>query len=740
MATIETEYWALKPNRDLVEELVKRRKDFAGKILETGYLEKSDRSWNYYHGQYFSDSAPSTSAIKMSDSDSGDALANINYTRAIIDQHVTYVVSEKPAWDARAVNSDNKSREKAILFNNLCDSYMEFGGLDQKCDRLARYAAVLSSGFMYISWDLTKGREIRPDESMQQMIYSGDFNYEVLKLTDVAWDITHPDFEEAPYVQVKTLRNRWDLCKLYPQHVDAILAAPNASEDGGDYSQVGDIGLTSETTDFVNVWEVWFRPSIALPQGRHVAYVDDKEPLAQGDEAEPNPYGVIPLVRLIPGEFLTTCLGYSFSFDMQIPQETYGAGLSALLTSFNILGQPRLFVDENSNVQIEDLEPGSGIRVIKGIGGKEPKELKFDVKLGENAEVLQIAKGEMGEMAGIGPASRGSMEGLPKNTPAATIALLDSKAVQSTQVFGKWYRLALGKIATTMLRIAKVHAREPRMIAMAGKKNKGKMLRWSAEDLDAVETVVVEAASPLQRSLAGKVQLADSLANRAWINTKEEYLTVIETGQVESLTESLDSQLAAIADENDRLRDGAETAGQLLQAMQLAQAGGDMMLQDQIGQYLQSIGVVAMATDNQILHIRRHPTLFDSSESRMNQGIIIPAGAHIKQHLDFLNDPEIQRQQLIQGYMTPEVFQQFLASKQVPYMGMNPMPSGPLGTQPGGSQGPSRGIPANGLPPEAQPARAPSTSPRPQSETGVQPQIRRVSPKFTQAVTQSNLG
>ena len=82
----------------------------------------------------------------------------------------------------------------------------------------------------------------------------------------------------------------------------------------------------------------------------------------------------------------------------------------------------------------------------------------------------------MGEMAGVGPTSRGVADPNLKDAPAAALAILDSKASQSTSIFEKRYRAALGKIGTDTLEIYKLHAGEPRLTALVGRKNRGRLL------------------------------------------------------------------------------------------------------------------------------------------------------------------------------------------------------------------------------------------------------------------------
>jgi hypothetical protein len=732
---VETEHWALKGNTDLVKEIVTRRKAFANEIMASGILPRINRSWSHFHGIFFPTAGQENDmAISMDDEEGGDALANINFTRAIVEQYVTYVLTDKLNWDARATNSDSASKKKAKLFNQLMDAWVEYGGLDEKLERWAKYAAVLAGGWMHSSWDWLKGSPIKGRDGY----FSGDFRDEVLSMTEVAWDLVNPDYDEAQWVDVRCLRNRWDLCQYYKGCAAQILAAPPASEETSDYASAGGVGLSYEKTDQIVVHYWYHLPTPSIPEGRMLAYISDKDPLVPPDENDqtdleaPQPLGieVLPVVRLVPSEFLLTALGYSFSFDMQVPQEMTGAALSSLINNLNILGQPRMFVNSNSDVRIEDLEPGAGVPVIRGT--IKPEELNFDTKLKENAETLQLGKGLAGEMAGIGPVSRGDTSALPKDAPASALAILDSKSTQSTSIFGKRHKRAAAQLANIKLQLAKIHATEPHFIALAGKKNRGKMLEWSAEDFADVQTVCVELGSPIQRSLDGKKLLADTMAERGWINTPEGYLTVVETGQLDDMTGAMSGELEVIADENERIQENADEAEQAIQALELAMDPMVLATSPELAmgiqQHLQKIGVVALKTDNHILHLRMHKEPVASTEARMNRGIMVPNGAHQQQHLNFLSDPEVIRQQALLGYIDPRHAQDMIASMQLPMM---------AGGMPGAM--PGQQVPQE---PQGAPAAAPdpgSTSPAPVNETGRPPQAPRVSPRTTQNQIASNL-
>jgi hypothetical protein len=715
----EDSYWAEGPEDELVKNLVVRRKAFA-EFMQRGPINRIARNWNYFHGFYGGYNDSQEMAIKSEDEEGSRAIANCNHFRSLVNQYITYVVSNKPSWDSRAIKDDFRSREEAKLFNNLLDAYMEIGGAENDLRRAATHAFVLSAGFCYVHWNWGKGRPIRPDET-GNVLYEGDLDFLTPTILDVSWDLSVPDFEDIQSTQIRCLRNRWDLVKLYPQHRDKILDAPpaNKSVQQNDYQSYGQINLASEYTDLIEVYDFWHSWTPALPKGRHCEYICDEYSLTTNNPEGPiNPYKILPLARLVPDEYILTNMGYTSAFDMQVPQEWFGANLSSALTRLNLLEQVKIWEHLEDDPHIDELEPGSAVKVIRSRIKPEILDwLSGHVK--ELYDGLAVARSEIEFQAGIGPVSRGHPEGELKGASGAAFALLDSKSIQSTSVFQTRYNEFKARVGTIALKVLQAHANSERVIALVGKKNKARMVNWSAEDIAGIDRVVVEAGSPLQRSLAGKVQIADAMRESGLVTTPQEYLTVIETGQVDPLTSSLESQLSIISDENERLRQNYEQFGQLIQAMQ---GTDNMMVQEQIRQQLQQMGVVCLRTDNHILHLRRNSTIVDSTEARMIPGIVVPVTAHLAQHLDFIKDPEVQREQLLMGYISGPQLQEFIASMQIPMAAMAAQgPPAPPGGPPGGPPGPPGGVSRAMAPQENMPEQ-----PLPMSETGIAPKAKRI--------------
>jgi hypothetical protein len=710
-------YWAAEADPEkLVGYLVERRHRHERHIVTSGLYNRIARNWRYYHGLYTVEDG-SSMAIKSGDDDLTSAIANVNHFRSLVDQRITYIVQNKPAWDTRALNHNTNTRNKTILFNELLDAYMEIGGCEEYLRRMVFHGDLFAQGFFYVTWDESAGKALRPDMS-GQMINEGDIKVRNPSVFDISWDYQHQDWNEIPWIQIRVRYPRWDLVALYPELQDDIIDAPRSGVTAGKYSsELPEIGTSHELTDLVDVYHFWHKATPAMPEGMFMSYFSDKTPL---DQPGPNPYQILPLARYAPGEYALTSFGYTSAFDQQVPQEWMAANISARLTALNTLAHPLIHSEDQNPPVIEELSPQSGIDVVRCKGRLEVLPL-FQQGTAGLEEDLALSIQQQNYMAGVGPVSRGQPEGELKGASGAAFAMLDSKSMQAATVSRQRYDEARSRAGTILLKVFKVHAKSPRINAMAGLKNQKRLLEWSAEDLKDLDYVSVDSGNPLQRSISGRLQLADSLMAQNLLTTKQEYMEVIRTGDIDPLTDAVEAQNSRVGEENETFLKNIDANKELIMALKNA---NDMMDREIVKMVLQQLGVVCLKTDNHILHLRRNSAILDTTEACLNPGLNVPVTAHLQQHLDFMADPEVIRQQLLLGYIDVEQFKSLMDSLQVPAlaagmgMGMQggmPRAGGAPGMAPAGAEGPAAKTMDPNSPGPDQPQSALSTGQQPKA-------------------------
>lgn len=111
---------------------------------------------------------------------------------------------------------------------------------------------------------------------------------------------------------------------------------------------------------------------------------------------------------------------------------------------------------------------------------------------------------------------------------------------------------------------------------------------------------------------AGRTQMADNLIQMGLITSPEDYLSVMNTGKLETMTEGQINQNLLIRAENESLMDGESD-------------------------------VIATAVDKHSLHIREHMNVLADPDLRLDNELSARVLAHIQEHIDLLRttDPNL---------------------------------------------------------------------------------------------------
>jgi len=118
------------------------------------------------------------------------------------------------------------------------------------------------------------------------------------------------------------------------------------------------------------------------------------------------------------------------------------------------------------------------------------------------------------------------------------------------------------------------------------------------------------------------------------IKTPEDYFSVVETGQLDTMMEGETAEVLQVQSENEELQEGTD--------------------------------IPVIVTDNHLMHIKEHKAVLASPEARRNPEILQATLNHINQHIEFLQDPNLA------------VLNGLLGQPPVPPQGMPPqMPQAP---------------------------------------------------------------
>jgi hypothetical protein len=621
-------YFAADEPEKCVAHLINKSNNWFNLLNANRYIDKLRKSWEAYHGSYYSSYYTDSHAINFS-GEAGE-LANlpVNHYRNIARHMHTMITSSRPAFQARSTNTDYKSQVQTNLANSLLEYYLREKKLESYLKTAVEYAIVLGAGYVKMEWNATSGKiydYIEPfedeiydyneqgepvDEQGHKLdpapVYEGDVEFRNLSPFDVVFDSTKESPMDHDWVLCRTFKNKYDLAAKYPEQKENILKAKTRSDNN--YYRMS-LSSLDETVD-IPVYEFFHKRSESLPEGRYVLYIDSDTVLIDTTM----PYRNLPVYSIMPSHYLGTPYGYSPMFDLMPLQEAANSMYSTILTNNNAFGVQSILNPRGNDIRITQIEEGMNFidynPVVPGGQSGKPEALQLTQTAPETYNFLSMLVRDMETISGINSVARGNPESSLKSGTA--LALVQSQALQFISGLQQSYVTLVENIGTGLVELLQDFAKVPRVAAITGKSNRMKMQEFSSKDISSISRVVVDVGNALASTTAGRVQMADNLIQMGVINTPEQYFSVINSGRLETMTEGPSNQLLLIRAENEKLSEG-ET------------------------------DVIATAVDQHSLHIREHMNVLSDPDLRNDQELTARVLAHIQEHIELLQttDPNL---------------------------------------------------------------------------------------------------
>lgn len=639
------QYFALLPKEDIAAELSKRCDLWYENLGMSGIYRKMKKSYAAYYGYNQTGSGHTSSEIIKSGEQGELSLIKANHFRNLLQHLLVMTTSSRPAMDARAVNTDYRSLAQTILANGILDYYMREKRLERHLKLAVEYSLVFGEGYVRMEWDTSEGDEYSVDPESNRITFTGDISYSVLNPLDVIKDVFRTDHNNLDWLIVRHFKNRWELVAKYPELRDEILSA--ATKDELDVTFNYKFKTDGEMrSDLIPVYEFYHERSDALPNGRQVVYVNKDAVLYDG----PLPYKTIPVYRITPGEFIGTPHGYTVGFDLLSLQETLDGLYSIIVTNQSTFGVQNLLLPIGHNISYSALEGGLNIIEFDPASGFKPEALNLTKTPPEIFNFVDKVESVMETISGVNSVARGNPEANLRSGNA--LALIQSMAIQFNSGLQQSYAQLLEDVGTATLSTLRDFAATPRVAMIVGKTNRSYMKEFTGSDLDKISRVVVDMGNPLSKTTAGKLEMANNLLQQGIIKNAQDYIMVMKTGNLDTMLEGELSELTCIKSENERLAEGKP--------------------------------VVALVTDEHVLHIKEHKSVIASPDARENPQIIQAVLSHIQQHIEQLKtaDPNLLN---------------ILGQPSLAQPPMQPgMPQGPQQGGPGGAGGPPPPSPMKG--------------------------------------------
>jgi len=591
-------YFAADEPDITASNLLKRAESWYNQLETNGYLEKLRMMWAAYHGAYYTDFSNGHS-IQFGGEQGELAKMGVNHLRNLAQHMKNTITANRPSLQARAVNTDHKSLVQARLANGLLDYYMREKRLEEYLVTAVEYALVLGSGFVKMEWNSQIGEIYDINEETGVEIREGDIEFENLSPFDVVFDSSRED-QRHDWVLCRSFKLRYDIIAKYPEHEDKILSLPSKAQLQNYYLENS---FYSET-DLIPVYEFYHKRSESMPDGRYLLFLDGDLVLADS----PMPYRDLPIYRIAPSNILGSPYGYTPLFDILPIQDAINSLYSTILTNQNAFGVQNLLVPRGADVSISELSGGLNVIEANTQFGK-PEALNLTQTPKEVFEFLQMLESVQETISGVSSVTRGNPDSSLKSGTA--LALVQSMSLQFMSGLQGSYIRMVEDIGSGLINTLKDFAEVPRIAMISGVRNKTSMKEFTSDDLSSVNRVIVDIGNPLAKSTAGRLEIANELLQKDMLDSYEQYFQILNTGNLDVMTENVQSELDNIRDENERLVEGNE--------------------------------IIVIATDNHDLHIREHKAVLADSVLRFDPDLVERTLTHIQEHINILRtaDPDL---------------------------------------------------------------------------------------------------
>lgn len=592
------EYWAAGDTRECADEVLSRCNDYWTFCQAKGWFTLWRRLYYCFNPNRY------TLGQTIQNGESNEyRTIKVNQFRNIIEHIQTLSITDRPAWEPMSTNSDSTSQKQTIIARGVLDYMMREKRVERHLFDATRNALLFGEGYVSEWWEPTLGDALATDEETGETRHEGDIRYSAHQPVDIVRDPNLQSWNQRSWVVIRSYENKYDLAAKYPEYAEEITSTPFTplTKDNYIYGQFLDRSQLSDTIPVLTFYHV---KSGAVPDGRQMTMLPDGTVLSDSILL----YKHIPLHRITPNDQIGTPMGQSVSFDLMPLQEMIDAHYTTILSINENYSIPKVLLPIGSQILADTVSAGFQSISYNPQAGK-PEIMMMPTAPDGLFKAMQLLQNDMETLSGVNSVSRGNPEASLRSGSA--LALVQSMAIQFNAPLQRSYVQLLEDVGTATIQIMQDYADTPRIIQIAGKRNKGIIQQsFSSKDISGISRVQVQSGNPLSKTVSGRLSIAQDLLQNKIITTAAEYLMVLETGDLEPMTQGPTSELLNLASENEMLLDGTT--------------------------------VPVLFTDNHVLHIQEHSALASDPQIRTNPESFGILSQHIQEHISMLSSPEYQ--------------------------------------------------------------------------------------------------
>lgn len=638
-------YFAHLQGKELGAALFAKKREYE-KFVENSGLQ---RLWRVMHWRFYG-ADPETQWTDHEvgrDGQEGEVhLLMMNHIRADVVTWLNLASGQRTTITPKCATDDYEAEIEVKRAKAALGHFNREAEIETKEDDAIEYAGCYGMSFLMRWWNRRRGEVLAPPpesaipDVLEEEFRAGELEVHAVTPMDCFSDPTARG-PRSPWRIIRLWQNRYDKAAEYPQFANEIINVTSEDDKNTlpvDLFNSARVGEGKQHRDEIPVYYFFHDDTPAVPGGRVVVLISPDVILE--DFQLTSMYRRAPVRRLACAEIHRTPFGFTPAWGLLAPQEAQAALSTIGLTNAKTFGFGTIIAPKGADVDEQNL--GDGLTLVEYTPGLEkPQALQMPQT---PAEVYMFRKeliSEMGLLVGVNSVVRGDPEASLKSGSA--LALVQAQAVQFSNDFQKNIKIWKEDHHLDTVTIAQMNMEEELQAEIAGNYEAALLRPFSGKDFSRVIKVELEDVNPLARTLAGKVQIADTLAERYPQQVGPgDYMRVLEEGSLAFMTRGETQKRAMLDRENELLAAGF---GPLLETPAIDPVTGQPAVDPMSGAPVMQPGVPepgkryvrALITDDHRAHIIKHLEVLDNPAVRESfapeaQMVIDAVLSHVEEH------------------------------------------------------------------------------------------------------------
>ena len=608
-------YIAHKKGDELASEIMARVSSYNNMITQDNLIDSARICVGHYYNRYRDrdNSSGGNSAYNFK----LDVRALENYYQVTNNRMAPFVnkimqltTAQAPDYNCKPTVETPDILQKSKKLKKVLNHLVIKHKLYDKCKSVQLRALIATEGVIHVDWDkrIGKKRMARKDGST---VKAGDLTFSVHDFTHLARDTGLKSFDEAAWLILRTRRKKVDLIQMYPDRKSDIEASGfvNTSEEVEVFNQA-----TAEeySNDYCEVYYFYHEKEPAVPEGKEAVVLASGGILLEEGKMKTEE---IPIIRTAIMENQDTPFGYTPIFDLCTGQDWTNLNASTIASNQITFGAQNIIVEGNSDISRESFFQGLNVIRVQGGGIDKVKPLNLTNTPAEIFRTNEMLQEEMRQKAGVDTLTAFNASASASGQAISNRHLLEQKNVAS---YSAAYRHTVESLAYVMLDVLRANTvkGQKRDIQMGSKK-----MSFVPSEFTDMDTIEIEKVNPILNSTTFIQDQASVMLEKGLIK-REEYIEVLQTGSLDSITNTVDRTVDLIRDENEALMHG------------------DMP--------------IIAAIDNHPVHIKEHIKVALNNTVRDTPELLANVMAHIMEHMDLYEASSLNTKELY-GMLITEV-------------------------------------------------------------------------------------